>query len=348
MKSFDSGVVSQVPISYDLLATVRQIGESRGRQELYKQQRRHALKTLREIAIIQSTESSNRIEGVTAPGDRIKALVCKKTTPRDRSEQEIAGYRDALNTIHASYEHVPFTTGVVQQLHRDLYQFVPGGGGRWKSTNNAITELQEDGTSRVRFDPVQAAFTANYVDRLHSEFNALWAEGRIDRLILIPAYVLDFLRIHPFPDGNGRMGRLLTLLLLYKAGYEVGRYVSLEQLVEQTKEDYYDVLYKSSQGWHDGKHSLLPWLEYFLGVMLAKAYSEFERRVEAVAEGRGAKTELVRDTIARMPGDFTVRDILDRCPTVSIDLVRRILHNMKREGKLEPTGMGRDAGWRKK
>jgi Fic family protein len=224
---------------------------------------------------------------------------------------------------------------------------VPGGGGRWKATENTITELLRDGTKRVRFEPVNASVTpAAFMETLHERFNLLWNEGRVDRLLLIPAYVLDFLCIHPFPDGNGRMGRLLTLLLLYQAGYEVGRYISLEQLVEDTKESYYDALLKSSQGWHEDQHRLLPWWEYFVGVMLAKAYREFEERVQAVSEGRGAKTALVQDVIKRMAGDFTVRDVMNQRPNVSIDLVRRILHNLKKEGKLSPTGRGRDAGWR--
>lgn len=347
MKSFDEGFIEKAPLTHALLGAVRQIGESRGRQELYKQQHRHVLKTLREVAIIQSTESSNRIEGVTASPERIKELVAKKTTPRDRSEQEIAGYRDVLNTIHANYEHVPFTTNVVLQLHRDLYQFVPGGGGRWKATENTITELLPDGTKRVRFEPVKAAVAPEFMEKLHERFSVLWGEGRVDRLLLIPTYVLDFLCIHPFPDGNGRMGRLLTLLLLYQAGYEVGRYISLEQVVEDTKESYYDALLKSSQGWHEGQHSLLPWWEYFVGVMLASAYNDFEERIASVKEGRGAKTALVQDVVSRMTGEFTVREVLDKCPNVSIDMIRRILHNLKREGKVEPTGRGRDAGWRR-
>jgi Fic family protein len=347
MKSFIDGFIEKAPLTHALLGAVRQIGESRGRQELYKQQHRHVLKTLREMAVIQSTEASNRIEGVMASPERIKELIARKTTPRDRSEQEIAGYRDVLNTIHAAYDDVPFTTGVVLQLHRDLYQFVPGGGGRWKATDNSITELQADGSKRIRFEPVQAFVTPSYMETLHERFNVLWNGGRVDRLLLIPTYVLDFLCIHPFSDGNGRMGRLLTLLLLYKAGYEVGRYISLEQLVENSKESYYDALLKSSQGWHEGQHSLLPWWEYFLGVMLAKAYRDFELRVEAVSEGRGAKTELVLDTLGRLTGEFTARDIRDRCPTVSIDLVRRVLRLEQNAGRVKCMGRGPDAKWRR-
>lgn len=347
VKSFVDGFIEKAPLTHAILGAVRQIGESKGRQELYKQRHPHVLKTLREVAIIQSTEASNRIEGVTAPPERIKELVAMKTTPRDRSEQEIAGYRDVLKTIHAAHEHVPFTTGVVLQLHRDLYQFVPGGGGRWKAAENSITELLPDGTKQTRFEPVKALVTPVYMETLHERFNLLWNEGHVDRLLLIPTYVLDFLCIHPFPDGNGRMGRLLTLLLLYKAGYEVGRYISLEQMVEDTREGYYDALLKSSQGWHEGQHSLQPWWEYFVGVMLAKAYREFEERVQAVSEGRGAKTALVQDIINRMTGEFTIRDVMARCPNVSIDLVRHLLHNFKLNGTLEPTGRGRDAKWRR-
>jgi len=209
-------------------------------RSLYKQQTPAVLETLRQVAIIQSTESSNRIEGVIVPAERIKELVEQKATPRNRSEQEVAGYRDVLNTIHANHPHMPFTPNVVLQLHRDLYQFVPQQGGRWKATNNEIAEILPDGTRIVRFLPVPAHLTPAAMNRLHERFDELWDRGEIDPLLLIATYVFDFLCIHPFTDGNGRMARLLTLLLLYRAGYEVGRYVSLEKIVENHDTGYYN------------------------------------------------------------------------------------------------------------
>ncbi|MBN3938876.1 Fic family protein [Nostoc sp. NMS9] len=348
MQSFEPGFIERQPITQNLLRTVRLIGEYKGKQELFKEQSPQVLETLRQAAIIQSTESSNRIEGITAPLERIKELVAEKTTPRDRSEQEIAGYRDVLTTIHTSYAHIPFTPGVVLQLHRDLYQFTVGEGGHWKSVDNVISETYPDGSKVVRFQPVPAYATPDAMQRLHEQFNRLFESEEIEPLLLIPTYILDFLCIHPFSDGNGRMARLLTLLLLYKADYEVGRFISLERIVERTKESYYDTLYQSSQNWHQGQHSLLPWWEYFLGVVVLSAYREFEQRVGLVSSVKGAKTAIVLDAISNIPGDFSIKDLQERCPTVGIDLIRRILRLERTEGRLECLGRGPDARWRKK
>jgi Fic family protein len=278
MQSFEPGFIERQPITQNILRTIRLIGEYKGKQELFKQQSPQLLVTLQQAAIIQSTESSNRIEGVEAPLQRIKALVAQKTTPQNRSEQEIAGYRDVLKTIHANYEHIPFNTNLVQQLHRDLYQFFPSDGGRWKPFDNNITETRPDGSTVIRFETVSAFLTPSAMMQLHERFNFIKQADEVEPLLLIPTYILDFLCIHPFRDGNGRMARLLTLLLLYQEGYEVGRYISLEKIIERSKESYYDTLYQSSLGWHEGQHTLLPWWEYFLGVILS-AYRDFEQRV---------------------------------------------------------------------
>ncbi|MEA5625821.1 Fic family protein [Nostoc sp. UHCC 0251] len=348
MQSFEPGFIERQPITQNLLRTVRLIGEYKGKQELFKEQSPQVLETLRQAAIIQSTESSNRIEGITAPLERIKELVAEKTTPRDRSEQEIAGYRDVLTTIHTSYAHIPFTPGVVLQLHRDLYQFTVGEGGRWKSVDNEISETYPDGRKVVRFQPVPAYATPDAMQRLHEQFNRLFESEEIEPLLLIPTYILDFLCIHPFSDGNGRMARLLTLLLLYKADYEVGRFISLERIVERTKESYYDTLYQSSQNWHQGQHSLLPWWEYFLGVVVLSPYREFEQRVGLVSSVKGAKTAMVLDAIGNIAYDFSIKDLQEQCPTVGIDLIRRILRQERTSGRLECLGRGPDARWRKK
>jgi Fic family protein len=346
MKSLNSQYLQKQLVTHNLLQTIRRIAEYKGKQDLYKEQSPQILETLRQASIIQSTESSNRLEGITAPPERIKALVAKKATPRNRSEQEIAGYRDVLSTIHANHADIPFTIGVVLQFHRDLYQFIPGQGGKWKSTENEITEIQPDGTRIVRFHPVPAHLTPGAMETLHYQFTELWQSGEYEPLLLIPTYVLDFLCIHPFLDGNGRMARLLTLLLLYKAGYEVGRYISLEQMVEQTKEGYYDTLYVASQGWHEMQHAILPWWEYFLGVMLFGSYREFERRVGLITTGRGTKTAMISDAIGHFMGDFSIRDVQERCPNVGIDLIRRILRELRESGKLECLGRGPNAKWK--
>lgn len=347
MKSFEPGLIERQPITQGLLRAIRAIGEYKGKQELFKEQAPQFLGTLQQAAIIQSTESSNRIEGVAAPLDRIKELVAHKTVPRNRSEQEIAGYRDVLNTIHSNHPNMPFNTGVVLQLHRDLYQFASGDGGRWKPVDNEITEIHPDGTEIVRFKPVPAHLTPDSMGQLHDRFNTLWQAGEIERLLLIPAYVLDFLCIHPFRDGNGRMARLLTLLLLYKAGYEVGRYISLERIVERTRESYYDTLQQSSQGWHEGRHTLLPWLEYFLGVMVLSAYREFEERVGLLTAARGAKREMVLDAVERQPRRFRYVDIERACPGVSRPTINRALAELRYQGRIICAKPGRDAIWEK-
>ena len=348
MNSFKSDFLEKQPISHSFLRTIRLLGEYRGKEALFMQQTPQVLESLRQIAIIQSTESSNRIEGINAPSDRIKKLVEHKTTPQNRSEQEIAGYRDALATIHANHANMPFTVGIVLQLHRDLYQFVAQQGGRWKMTDNEISETRADGTKITRFRPTPAHQTPDAMDRLHTLFREQWEQGEIDPLVLIPAYVFDFLCIHPFTDGNGRMARLLTLLLLYQAGFEVGRYISLEHMVERQREGYYDSLYKSSQGWHEGKHSLLPWWEYFLGVMLLGAYREFEHRTGELTSAYGAKTEMVMTAFQKLPATFRYADLAQACPNVSRPTIKRVLLQLRQEGRVECVRSGRDAVWEKK
>lgn len=348
MNSFHQGFIERQAINQQLLQTIRLIGEYKGKQELFKQQAPQVIKTLRQAAIIESTESSNRIEGITVPLERIQKLLSEKTTPQDRSEQEIAGYREVLTTIHSSYSHIPFTPNVVLQLHRDLYKFAVNTGGRWKTVDNEIGATYPDGTTLVRFRPTPAYETPAAMERLHDRFNRLWESREIEPLLLIPTYILDFLCVHPFLDGNGRMARLLTLLLLYKAGYEVGRFISLERIVEKTKESYYDTLYRASQNWHEGQHNLLPWWEYFLGVMLLSAYREFEERVGYVTSAKGTKTAMVLDGISNLPAEFSIRELQAKCPTVSRDLIRHVLRQQRNAGNLECLGLGVNARWRKR
>lgn len=345
MNSFE--FIEKQAINQKLLQTVRLIGEYKGKQELFKRQAPQAIKTLRQAVIIQSTESSNRIEGITVPLERIQKLLSEKTTPQDKSEQETAGYREVLATIHSSYSHIPFTPNVVLQLHRDLYQFAANTGEGWKTVDNEIGATYPDETKVVNFPPTPPCETPAAMEGLHERFNYLWESGQIEPLLLIPTYILDFLCLRPFLDGNERMARLLTLLLLCKAGYEVGLFISLETVWENTKENYNDTLYRSSQNWHEGKHDLLPWWEYFLGVMLLSAYREFEERVGTVTATKGTKTEMVLDAISSLSAEFSVRELQEKCPTVSRDLIRHVLRQQRKVGKLECLGRGVKASWRK-
>jgi Fic family protein len=346
-KSFAISVLDRQVINQGLLRSVRLVGEYRGKEALFRQQSPQVLQALRDDALIQSTESSNRIEGVVAPRERIKDILANRTQPANRSEQEIAGYREVLKTIHGNHADIDLTPNVVLQLHRDLFQYVPGGGGRWKATNNDITETRPDGSTAVRFRPLAAHLTPDAMTELHDAYRAALDVGAIDPLLLVPTYVLDFLCIHPFADGNGRMARLLSLLLLYQAGYEVGRYISLESAIEQTKEGYYDSLHAASQGWHEGAHTLTAWWEYFVGVMLVKAYGEFERRVGVTNARRGAKRDMIRDAVNRLPQRFRYADLERVLPAISRPTIARALRELRAEGAVRCVRPGRDAAWEK-
>lgn len=328
------------------MRSVGRLHEYRGREQLYTQQARQALDTLREVAVVRSAESSNRIEGVEAAPERIKKLMDESAAPETRSEQAIAGYRDVLNTIHTRHEDIELSTGVVRQLHRDLFKYTSRRGGDWKSAGNDIIEQHPGGREVVRFETVSPHRTPEYMRTLHDRFDRAWTEREVDPLLLIAAYVLDFLCIHPFRDGNGRMARLLTFLLLYEADYGVGQYISLEKLVEDSRESYYDTLYRSSQGWHEANHDLRPWTDYFFGTLLA-AYKEFEDRVGELRTQRGAKTQRILDAVEELPDGFKTRDVEELCPSVSRSLIRKVFNELKEQGRIKAEGRGPAAVWRK-
>jgi len=346
MKSFEKKVIVNQPITHNILHLLGEIREFKGKQDLYKKQSPQSLKNLIEIATIQSTESSNRIEGIVAPHQRIIELVQEKTSPRSRSEEEIMGYRSILQLMHQNHRHIPFTPNVIQQLHGEMYQFTSLKSGKWKSTDNTIEEVSEAGKRIVRFQPIPAYLTSQAMETLHDEFVQLREKGSVEPLLLVATYIIDFLCIHPFSDGNGRMARLLTLYLLYSFGYEVGRYISLEKIIEENKESYYESLQKSSKGWHEGKHSLQPWWEYFLGTLL-RAYRLFEKRVGLITEKKGSKTALVLDTLEQFRGEFSIQELQELCPTVGIDLIRRLLRKERNAGHLECLGKGPFAKWKR-
>lgn len=255
------------------------------------------LKTLLAVALIQSTGASNRIEGIFTSDKRLEELVNQKSEPRNRSEQEIAGYREVLATIHESYEYVVPRPNIILQLYRDLYSYSQGAiGGSYKNSDNVIAEIDAEGNQKARFIPVPAFQTAEAMDELCSRFLEAWEADHMDKLVLIPMFILDFLCIHPFNDGNGRMSRLLTLLLFYKAGYIVGKYVSMEMLIEKTKETYYEALQASSAGWHENENNYAPFVKYYLGIVL-KAYNEFENRVEHLKNRTLSKPDRIKAMI---------------------------------------------------
>lgn len=326
------------------LVTLRALGEYRGKQQLFVSQSPEVLSGLRQVAVVESTESSNRLEGVVVAAHRLKSLVLKNAAPQSRSEQEVAGYRDALGLIHESGEEMPFSEGTILQLHSMLYRYMPQPGGHWKATNNDIIERHPDGSSRIRFRPVSAHLTPMAMADMMARYRTALNQHLADPLVLVPLVVLDFLCIHPFPDCNGRMARLLTLQLLYHFDYAVGRFISLERIFEESKESYYETLEASSQGWHEGEHNIAPWLDYFWGSLL-RAYKEFEERVGTIERGRGAKGDRVRAEILKRQLPFSITDIEEACPGISRDTVRMILRAMKTEDLIAPTGKGRGAKW---
>lgn len=344
MKSLEPAFLDRLTLTPSHGSTLRALGEHRGEQELFTQQTPEALETLRTVAIVESTESSNRLEGVIAAPDRLRDVVLRDATPEDRSEQEIAGYRDALALIHDSATHMPFSVNVIQQLHGMLYRYQPGSGGRWKATQNDIVERAPDGSiARVRFRPVTPVATPGAMDGLITHWNKAEDQQR-EPLLIIPLAILDFLCIHPFADGNGRTARLLSLMLLYRSGYTVGRYISLERVIENSRDTYYGALAASSEGWHQGKHNPFPWLEYFWGTLL-RAYGEFRERAGRLLTARGSKTVLVEAAVERRVRPFAISDIENDCPGVSRDMVRHVLRRLRDEGKVQVRGRGRGARW---
>lgn len=298
-----------------------------------------------EIAKIQSTEASNRIEGIYTSDERIQALVKEKSTPQNRNENEIAGYRDVLITIHENYDYIPPRSNVILQLHRDLYQYSGMGiGGRFKSTDNVIEEQLENGQKRIRFRPATALETPDMIEALCNQFMREIDRGEVDPLLLIPMFVLDFLCIHPFNDGNGRMSRLLTLLLLYRAEYIVGKYISIEMLIEKTKDTYYDALQASSESWHEGTNNYMPFVSYMLGI-IKSAYKTFSERVEHLTTKGISKPERVRQFIESKLGKVTKKEIMDACPDISMTTIEKALGDLVRNETIIKIGNGRGTGY---
>ncbi|MBK5275432.1 MAG: Fic family protein [Desulfuromonadales bacterium] len=323
------------------------LGEFRGKQELYTRQSPQRLKALREHAMIESAVSSNRIEGVSVEPARVKeVLVAAKPLFRDRDEEEVRGYRDALQRIHENIAQLPINEASIRELHR-LTRGVIWDAGQYKEKDGDIIEHSADGRERVRFHTVSAKNTPAAITNLVQDWQHCLEERWIHPLIALAAFNLDFLCIHPFRDGNGRVSRLLLLLQCYHLGYEVGRYISLERLIEQNKERYYETLEQSSQRWHEGKHDPWPYINYLLSI-LKLAYHEFAERVGEIKAPRGTKTEQILTAINRVSGGFTLTQLEQACPGVSRDMIRRVLREQQTAGSVECHGRGPAARWGKK
>ena len=343
LRHFSSGIESVPSATSWYLAD---LGEARGKQELFTRQSPQTLKVLREHALIESAISSNRIEGVVVDQKRIGTIVFGKSHLRDRNEEEVRGYRDALKKLHELGANLSVSEKTIRELHR-LSRGGLGDAGQYKRKDSDIIERFPDGRVRVRFKTIPAAKTRACVKETIQLWNEQFAARDVHPLILLAAMNLDFLCIHPFRDGNGRVSRLLLLLQCYHLGFQVGRYVSLERVIEENKERYYETLEQSSQNWHEGKHDPWPYINYVLFV-LKTAYREFEERAGQVKSPRGAKTALVEAAIQAFGGEFSLADLERACPGVSRDMIRRVLRNLQVEKQVVCLGRGPGAMWRKK
>ena len=341
MRSFDYTKEYRKLLSPDIVAMLTTIHELRGAQSTLLDAHSEMMEQLLDIAKIQSTGASNRIEGIITTDDRLKKIVREKTMPKTRGEKEIAGYRDVLNTIHNNYEYIQPRPSFILQLHRDLYKFTGRSiGGSFKNSDNVIAEELPDGTKRIRFEPVPAWETAEAMDKLWSAFDQASNDPDVDPLLLIPLFILDFLCIHPFNDGNGRMSRLISLLLLYRTGYHIGKYISLERLIADSKETYYEVLQESSQGWHDEENDYGPFVRYMLGIVIA-AYRELNDRLGLLQTNGLNKAERIQEFMKHHIGEITKSEIMEQFPDISQVTVQRTLADLLKSGMVLKIGGGR-------
>lgn len=340
MREFDYTKLKDRTWDSEILGYVAQIHEYKGKQQVLLKQRPLELERLVEIAKIQSTEASNEIEGIRTTNTRLKQLYADKTAPRTRDEREIMGYRDVLNTIHENYEYIPLRSSYILQFHRDLYRYSEKGiGGSFKNTQNYISATDGLGNTFVLFTPLPPYETPEAIDMICASYNRVLDTQEIDPLILISVVIHDFLCVHPFNDGNGRMSRLLTTLLLYRSGYHVGKYISLESKIAKNKDLYYDALEASQGGWYENADDPTPVIKYLLSVILA-AYRELDERLELVGE-KSSATEVVRRAVESRLGKFTKTDILELCPTLGKTSVESSLKKLVDQGILVQHGKGR-------
>ena len=329
----------------EILSYIGKIHEYKGKQEFYLKQKPQELNRLIDIAKIQSTESSNKIEGVVTTSTRIHKLLSEKTSPKNRDESEILGYRDVLNTIHENYDFIPIRPNYILQLHRDLYKYSTANGGIFKSVQNYINARTSNGGEYVLFRPLDPFETPTAVDMICKNYEEISNSEKLDELLLLPIFISDFLCIHPFIDGNGRMSRLLTTLILYKHGYFVGKYISLEKIIEETKISYYEALQETSKDWHDDKNSYNPFIKYLLKIIL-RAYKELDERIILI-EDKLSAYDMVKKVVESTLGTFTKKEIAEKCPKIGNSSVEAALKKLKDEKIINALGVGRSTKYSK-
>lgn len=340
MRRFNYSAIRDQKWDSEMLGLIAAIYKEAGKQELYLKQRPEELEKLVEIAKIQSTEASNAIEGIVTTSTRIRQLVEDKTTPRNRDEQEIAGYRDVLSIIHESFDAIPLTQNYILQLHKIMCSHMNNPmAGRTKNLQNYISATWPDGHTEILFTPLAPFETPEALDRICEEYNRVIGNMELEPLIAIPVFIHDFLCIHPFNDGNGRMSRLLTTLLLYRSGFYVGKYISLEAKIARNKDLYYEALGQAQHGWHEGTEDVVPFIKYLLSTILA-AYKDFGERFMLVEEKLPA-VDMVRKAVQLKIGRFTKQDIRELCPSLSVSSIEEALRQLIASGELRREGVGR-------
>lgn len=345
MRVFNYKTIPADLMKPDIMNLVASIHEYKGKQDLFLKAKPDVLAKMIEVARIQSTKASNQIEGIFTSEERLNALMKTKAEPRNRSEREILGYREVLSLIHDNYEYMVPRPNVILQLHRDLYQYdLSALGGVFKSVDNSIIERDELGNESIRFAPISAFETPQAIEELTSSYLAAIDAKEFDSLLLISMFIFDFVSIHPFNDGNGRMSRLLTLLLLYRAGYQVGKYISLEMIIEKTKEGYYQALGESSVGWHENENKYYPFVKYYLEIIF-RAYREFSERVDLISDRAITKPERIKRLFAQSPGKLAKKDVVARFPDISLATIENTLSALTQEGYIIKVGSGRSTAY---
>ena len=345
MKKISYEFIKELPLNLEIMNMVSFLHECRGKQELFLESKKQILDKLVGVAKIQSVDKSNKIEGIKTSDKRLNEIVKKKSKPKNRNEQEIAGYREVLEMVHSSFDSIRFSKNDILTLHKYLYKYsISGVGGHFKITDNFIEEENEFGEKIIRFEPIKAINTEEYIEKLCAEYNNIIENTNMEPLLLIPCVILDFLCIHPFSDGNGRMSRLLTLLLLYKAGYLVGKYISMEMLIEKTKESYYNVLQDSSENWHTNKNDYIPFLKYTLGI-LKEAYIEFESRFKMFANSKSKSVDRVYEIFEKSITKISKAELIVLCPEISKKTIERALKALLDENKIVMVGAGRSTSY---
>ena len=341
MRAFNYSAIRDQKWDSEILGLIAAIYREAGKQELYLKQRPEELEKLVEIAKVQSTEASNAIEGIVTTSTRIRQLVSEKTAPRNRDEQEIAGYRDALNIIHGNFDAIPITPNYILQLHKVMYSHMNNPmAGRTKSVQNYISATYPDGHVETLFTPLSPFETPDALSRICEEYNRIIGNMEVEPLIAIPVFIHDFLCIHPFNDGNGRMSRLLTTLLLYRSGFYVGKYISLEAKIAKNKDLYYNALRQAQTGWHEEEEDAVPFIKYLLGTILA-AYKDFADRF-ALVEKKLPAIEMVRQASMNKLGRFTKQDIRELCPSLSVSAIEGALRKMVADEEIKREGSGKN------